>query len=142
MIIIIVFVPLFTLQELKGKHSVLLHIRYRFAMFGSLIFALFFAPTLSYLFMRKPKSRQKLDHHDHIVEHILLKFYKPVVTFFVRNRKFSLFIGSAILITGCLSFLGWVQNLRLNLTRALWFARLTMAPSISLEESKKTYNDR
>lgn len=137
MIIIIVFVPLFTLQGVEGKTFRPLAYTVSLAMFGSLIFALFFAPTLSYLFMRKPKSRQKLDHHDHIVEHILLKFYKPVVTFFVRNRKFSLFIGSAILITGVFIFPRLGSEFTPKLNEGTMVARLTMAPSISLEESKR-----
>ena len=51
-IIILVFVPLFTLQGVEGKTFRPLAYTVAMAMFGSLIFALLLAPTLSSMLMR------------------------------------------------------------------------------------------
>ena len=55
-IIILVFLPLFTLQGVEGKTFRPLAYTVAMAMLGSLIFALFLAPVLSNLLLRAPKS--------------------------------------------------------------------------------------
>lgn len=55
LIIVIVFLPLFTLQGVEGKTFRPLAQTMAFAMFGSLIFAVAFVPVLSSLLMRRPR---------------------------------------------------------------------------------------
>ena len=57
-IIIIVFLPLFTLQGVEGKTFRPLAYTVALAMFGSLIFGVLLAPVLSFLVMRRPKTKQ------------------------------------------------------------------------------------
>ena len=54
-IIIVVFLPLFTLQGVEGKTFRPLAYTVALAMFGSLIFSLVVAPMLSHLLMRRPR---------------------------------------------------------------------------------------
>ncbi len=56
-IIIVVFLPLFTLQGVEGKTFRPLAYTVAMAMFGSLIFSLFLAPVLSHLVMRRSKTK-------------------------------------------------------------------------------------
>src|SRR5690606_54958 len=56
-IIIIVFLPLFTLQGVAGKTFRPLAYTVALAMLGSLIYALFLSPVFSDLLMRRPRSR-------------------------------------------------------------------------------------
>ncbi len=54
-IIIIVFLPLFTLQGVEGKTFRPLAYTVTLAMLGSLIFALVLAPVMAWLLMRRPE---------------------------------------------------------------------------------------
>ena len=54
-IIIIVFLPLFTLQGVEGKTFRPLAYTVAMAMFGSLVYALLVSPVLAWLLMRRPK---------------------------------------------------------------------------------------
>jgi cobalt-zinc-cadmium resistance protein CzcA len=55
-IIIVVFLPLFTLQGVEGKTFKPLAYTVSLAMLGSLIFALLLAPVVSQILMRRPKN--------------------------------------------------------------------------------------
>ena len=56
-IIVVVFLPLFTLQGVEGKTFRPLAYTVALAMFGSLVFALFVAPVLSNLLMKRPAKK-------------------------------------------------------------------------------------
>jgi cobalt-zinc-cadmium resistance protein CzcA len=56
LIIVIVFLPLFTLQGVEGKTFRPMAQTMAFAMFGSMIFAVLLAPVLGSLLMRRPKQ--------------------------------------------------------------------------------------
>lgn len=60
LIIVIVFLPLFTLQGVEGKTFTPLAQTMSFAMFGSLIFAMCLAPVLASLLMRRPKHAAQI----------------------------------------------------------------------------------
>ncbi len=138
-IIIIVFLPLFTLQGVEGKTFRPLAYTVSLAMLGSLIFALFLAPVASQLVMRRPASvRAGEGPKEAWIVTWLLNLYHPVVTFFVRKRIAAIGLAAGMLIVGALilPFLGSEFTPRLNEGDLL--VRATMAPSISLEESRET----
>ena len=60
-IIIIVFLPLFTLQGVEGKTFKPLAYTIALAMFGSLLFGVFVAPVLASLFMKKHIKKKSTD---------------------------------------------------------------------------------
>ncbi|MEE4274201.1 MAG: efflux RND transporter permease subunit, partial [Thermoanaerobaculales bacterium] len=79
-IIVIVFLPLFTLQGVEGKTFRPLAYTVAMAMFGSLIYALLVSPVVSWLLMRRPKvSGTSLS--DRVVA-ALNRPYEPLVRFF------------------------------------------------------------
>jgi cobalt-zinc-cadmium resistance protein CzcA len=83
-IIIIVFLPLFTLQGVEGKMFRPLASTLALAMFGSLIFGVLLAPVLSSLLMRRPKIKEPHGGEKQIwLLRWLSRLYRPLVTFFV-----------------------------------------------------------
>ncbi len=138
-IIIVVFLPLFTLQGVEGKTFRPLAYTIALAMGGSLLFALVQAPAFSYILMRRPKKPDgKTEASEPIVVRTLLKPYLPLVRFFVRKRPVAIAVAIGLLGVGVgvFPFLG--SEFTPSLKEGTVVVRLTMAPSISLEESKRT----
>ena len=131
-IIVIVFLPLFTLQGVEGKTFRPLAYTVSFAMVGSLLFAILVAPVLSFLVMRKGSVSGSTDNR--WVSGLLAR-YRPVVTRFVGNRKLAVILAGAMLVLGgtVLPFLG--SEFVPTLNEGDLLVRMTMAPSISLEQA-------
>ncbi len=141
LIIIVVFIPLFTLQGVEGKTFRPLAITTALAMFGSLLFALIFAPILSDTLLKRSSFREGETTQKNIgirIVDMLITGYRPLVTLFVKSRITAVVVAGCMLATGILifPFLGSEFVPRLNEGDLL--VRLTMAPSISLEESRDT----
>ena len=138
-IIILVFVPLFTLQGVEGKTFRPLAYTVAMAMFGSLIFALFLAPVLTSLFMRTGKhSKGESGQQEPRMVRWLQVPYRPMVGFFVRRRWAAVVLSVVLLGAGALIFPRLGSEFSPQLREGTIVVRLTMAPSISLTESKKT----
>ncbi len=135
-IIVIVFVPLFALQGVEGKTFRPLAYTVAMAMTGSLIFALFLAPVLSYLLMRPSPKRGASDVSQGAIT-MLQRLYRPVVGFFVHRRVVAVIIAVALLLCGALVLPRLGSEFTPQLQEGSIVLRLTMAPSISLRESKK-----
>jgi len=138
-IIIIVFLPLFTLQGVEGKTFKPLAYTVSLAMFGSLIYALLLAPVASHLLMRRPKSvaAGKVTKDAWIVRWLLLP-YRPLVTLFVRHRSLAIGLAVLMLMIGVFIFPRLGSEFVPRLNEGDLMIRATMAPSIALEESKET----
>ena len=139
-IIIIVFLPLFTLGGVEGKTFRPLAYTVALAMGGSLIFALLIAPVAASLLMRRPRQREAAaagGGESRIVQFLLIP-YQPVVSFFVRFRPLAVGLAVLMLVVGVVifPFLGSEFVPRLNEGDLL--IRATMAPSISLEDARDT----
>ncbi|MBW2362858.1 MAG: efflux RND transporter permease subunit [Deltaproteobacteria bacterium] len=132
-IIIIVFLPLFTLEGVEGKTFRPLAYTVALAMGGSLVFALLVAPMLAYTVMRAPEGETR----DGGWMQLLLRGYRPVVAAFVRHRVMALGAAGVLLVLGgsVFPFLGSEFTPRLQ--EGTLVVRLTMPPSISLAESKR-----
>lgn len=138
-IIIIVFLPLFTLQGVEGKTFTPLAYTVSLAMLGSLIYALLLAPVAAHLLMRRPKSVAAGEGpKDAWIVRALLKPYQPAVTLFVRRRSLAVGLSIAMLAVGVLIFPRLGSEFVPRLNEGDLLIRATMAPSISLEESKET----
>ena len=133
LIIVIVFLPLLTLQGVEGKTFRPLAQTMACAMFGSLIFAITLAPVLASLLMRQPS-----EHKEFIVMRMLLWVYRPVVSFFVSRPFVPILLAAALLVAGgyLVTRLGSEFVPRLNEGDLL--IRATMAPSISIDEARDT----
>ena len=136
-IIVIVFLPLFTLQGVEGKTFRPLASTVSMAMAGSLVFALTAAPILIDMLMRrKKKSRSALSGQEPFIVRLLLVPYKPLVGFFVQMRWAAVTLAALMLFIGILIFPRLGSEFTPKLNEGTIVVRLTMAPSISLEESK------
>jgi cobalt-zinc-cadmium resistance protein CzcA len=135
-IIIIVFLPLFTLQGVEGKTFRPLAYTVALAMLGSLLFAIFLAPVLSSLIMRR--TRQKSDKKksaDNFLVRTLHKFYQPMIQFFVKRRFAAIILALVLIFIGIIIFPQLGSEFTPTLQEGTIVLRLTMAPSISLNES-------
>jgi len=126
-IIIIVFLPLFTLQGVEGKMFSPMAYTISFALLGALILALTMVPVISSLILSL-----KSNHKEPRLVRSLKKLYRPLIHRAVRHPilvltiAIILFLGSLILFP----FLGreFVPNLR----EGTIFVRSTLPPGTNL----------
>ncbi|MDT8421989.1 MAG: CusA/CzcA family heavy metal efflux RND transporter [Desulfuromonadales bacterium] len=138
-IIIIVFLPLFTLQGVEGKTFKPLAYTVALAMFGSLLYALLLAPVVSHLLMRRPKSvAAGQGPKEAWIVRWLLCPYRPLVSLLVRRRSLAVGLAIALLVIGALVLPRLGSEFTPRLDEGDLLVRATMAPSISLQESKQT----
>lgn len=137
-IIIAVFLPLFTLQGVEGKTFKPLAYTIALAMLGSLIYAIVIAPVIS-SFIMKPLKRIKSRgaSKENLLIRIIKKFYEPQLRFFVNNRPVSIIVALLIVFIGIIVYLRLGSEFTPKLREGTLVLRLTMAPSISLDESKR-----
>jgi len=136
-IIVIVFLPLFTLQGVEGKTFRPLAYTVALAMAGSLVFALLLAPVLSDLLMRAPKKRDDGKGGEVWIVRTLLRIYRPAVSLFVRQRGLAIGVSAGLLLLGAAVFPQLGSEFTPRLQEGTLVLRLSMAPSISLTESTR-----
>lgn len=140
LIIVVVFLPLFTLQGVEGKTFRPLAYTVALAMLGSLLYALVLAPVFSYLLMRQPRQGGdggKKPLADLVLER-LIRWYRPVVSYFVRQRKWAVGLAGGLLIIGAAVFPLLGSEFTPTLQEGTIVMRLRMAPSIAITESQAT----
>jgi len=93
LIIVIVFLPLFSLQQMEGKMFRPLALTMCFAMFGSLLVALAIIPVLCSFFMRS-----KGQDRDNAVTRFVKRGYLPVLAFSLRRPKTLVALASLLLV--------------------------------------------
>jgi cobalt-zinc-cadmium resistance protein CzcA len=131
-IIIIVFFPIFSLQDVEGKMFTPMAFTICFALFGSLLSALFVAPVLSSYLLKKGAQKEFW-----LVTQ-LKKAYRPMLEWAIRRK--SLVIGISLLAflasLSALSFVG--TEFIPTLEEGSIMIGVTMAPSISLDKATET----
>ncbi len=137
-IIIIVFLPLFALQGVEGKTFRPLAYTVALAMLGSLIFAVLFAPPLSLTLMRRPKNAAgEGPANEAAFIRFLKRLYEPLLRLFVEKRYMAVGLSCLFLLAGGLVLPRLGSEFTPTLNEGTLVLRLTMAPSISIEESKR-----
>jgi len=137
-IIITVFLPLFTLQGVEGKTFTPLAFTISLAMFGSLLFAVLIAPVISSFLMKSKNKKKKTKEQNEIwIVRTLQKIYKPIVTFFVMRRAVAIFVSVLLLAVGTIIFPQLGSEFTPTLQEGTLVLRMQMAPSISLTESTR-----
>jgi len=131
-VVIIVFLPLFSLQGTEGKTFRPLAAAAALAMTGSLIYAALIAPAMALGLMRAPRKAEKEGGSR------LAAAIEPVAAFFVRRRAAALGLAGALLLAGGLSATRLGSEFTPALEEGDVLLRVTMAPSISLTEAKET----
>ena len=132
LIIVVVFLPLFTLQGVEGKLFSPMAFTIAFAMLGSLVAALLVVPVLSTFLLRGT-----MNERDSFLMRFLRSVYGPALEWSLAHRR--LVAGAAVV-----ALLGAVSTLPLlgtefvpELDEGTMTIRVTMNPSISLEESMR-----
>ncbi len=140
LIIIVVFLPLFTLQGVEGKTFRPLAFTVSLAMFGSLIYAILIAPVLSEMLMKRAPAlaageKPKRNFSDRVVDGMLWA-YKPILGVFIRFRFLAVLLAVGILALGVFIFPKLGSEFVPRLNEGDLLIRVTMAPSIALEEAR------
>ena len=88
--------------------------------------------------MRRPKTKQSKGGEKQIwVLRLLLKLYRPVVAFFVAHRYLALLLVIVLILIGLAIFPQLGSEFTPTLQEGTITLKLTMAPSISIDESKR-----
>ncbi len=133
MIIVLVFVPLFTLQAQEGKMFKPLALTLMLAIFSSLLVCFLITPVLGYVFIKKQnKNRKKID-----LVSLIRKVYNPVLTLSLKFKKTVIFISVLIFLASLflLRFIG--TEFLPYLDEGSIALNVVKFPTASVEESKK-----
>ena len=127
------------MEGVEGKTFKPLAYTVSLAMLGSLIFALFLAPVASQIIMRRPKnSGISKEKNENLILRWLQKLYEPLIRFFIKKRTIAIALALVLLITGSLIYPQLGSEFTPTLQEGTIVMRLTLAPSISLNESIRT----
>ena len=134
--IILVFIPLFTLEGVEGKTFRPLAYTVSLAMLGSLIFAIAIAPVLSELLLAREKADAQNNQSSLFFKRITAK-YELALRYFIQRRTMALILAGVLLLFGAVLFPLLGSEFTPALQEGTLVTRITMAPSISLNESKR-----
>ncbi len=131
LIIILVFLPIFTLTGVEGIMFRPMGLAISFALVGSLIFALISAPALSFFFLKPKKGATK---EPFLIRNIK-KAYLPFFTHCQKHRKRVFLITFLVFIIGValIPFMG--REYIPYLEEGTLHLRATFDPNISLQET-------
>ncbi len=131
-IIIMVFLPIFTLEDVEGKMFSPMAFTISYALLGSILMALIVAPVMSLILLRHQ------EHKELKLMAWLITLYKPLLAAAYRFKKMLVFISLAMLAISlfALSFLG--TEFIPTLEEGSIMIGVAMAPSISLEKGTAT----
>ena len=130
-IIILVFLPLFTLQGVEGKMFAPMAFTIGFALLGSLLVAILVAPVLSLVMLQHAPSKELA------LIRVLKAAYRPMLAGALRAKKLVIGVSIAVLL-GSLALVPRLgTEFMPTLEEGSILIGVTMAPSISLEEGTK-----
>jgi cobalt-zinc-cadmium resistance protein CzcA len=131
-IIIIVFLPIFTLQGVEGKMFSPMAFTISFALLGSMLYAIISAPVLSTYLLKGG------EHREFILIKRIKELYRPLLIWAMNRRRTVVIIATfAFLISmALLPFLG--TEFIPTLEEGSIMIGVTMAPSISLQKATET----
>ncbi|HEX7082196.1 MAG TPA: CusA/CzcA family heavy metal efflux RND transporter [Gammaproteobacteria bacterium] len=129
LIIIVVFLPLFSLEGLEGKLFKPMAFNISFAMAGSLILTMTLIPVLAAIILRPKEGR------DTPLVRAVKRRYVPLLAWSLAHRKIVLAGAAALLVASLVlyPFLGKEFMPQLREGAIMW--RVTSIPSTSLEQS-------
>jgi cobalt-zinc-cadmium resistance protein CzcA len=98
LIILIVFLPLFTLESMEGKMFKPLALTMCFALIGSLVVSLTLIPVLASVFVKRAPENER----GNLLVRAIQRLYLPVLALAMRGRWISVAVAAALLV-GALS---------------------------------------
>ena len=133
LIIIIVFLPLFSLTGLEGKLFAPLAITISYALIGSLLLSLTVIPVLASLLMRLHVTQG--EHRDELVMRVLKRGYRPVIAWALRRRAIAFGMALIALIASMFLFTKLGNEFMPTMDEGSTVIIIEKAPNISLEAS-------
>ena len=131
-IIVTVFSPLFGLQGVEGKTFSPLAHTVALAMLGALTFAVLLSPALIAVLLQP-----RVSSHGAFIA-LITRTYFRILDFFFEHRWAAAASAAVILAAGAVMLPRLGSEFTPRLQEGTLIIRLTMAPSISLEESQRT----
>ena len=129
LIIIVVFLPLFSLTGLEGKLFKPMALTIIFAMVGSLVLTMTLVPVMSALIL-KPKEEK-----DTFIVKRAKKLYLPLLDWALENKK-KVFSGALVLLVASIALIPFLgKEFMPTLQEGGIMFRVTSIPSTSLDES-------
>jgi cobalt-zinc-cadmium resistance protein CzcA len=132
-IIVIVFLPLLTLQGLEGKLFIPVALTIIFALSGSLLLSLTVIPVLT-AYLLKPSA----SHHEPWLPRQAMRLYGPVLDWSLANAKKVIAAALALLAATVAAFLLLGKTFMPTMDEGDILLQLAKLPSISLERSAQT----
>ncbi|WP_297886975.1 CusA/CzcA family heavy metal efflux RND transporter [Sulfurihydrogenibium sp.] len=131
LIIIAVFLPVFSFESVEGKYYKPLALTIIFALLSSLIVAFIFMPVLSYYFLEKPKTEETkimefVNNFYHKLLNRVLRYGKPILVVVVTAFVFSIWIFTKI-----------GTEFAPTLNEGSVLVKSFLNPNVSLEEAKR-----
>ena len=129
LIIIVVFLPLFSLEDIEGKMFRPMALSISFAMVGSLVLTLTAVPVLASLFLR-PKGE-----HDTWLLRLARRCYTPLLDASLRHKR-RVLVAAVLTLAATLATVPWLgREFIPTLQEGSLLVRVTTIASTSLEES-------
>ncbi|MBN2269984.1 MAG: efflux RND transporter permease subunit [Sedimentisphaerales bacterium] len=94
LIIVIVFMPLFTLEAMEGKMFKPLALTMCFALLGELVVAMTIVPVLASLIIRRSAGRRS----ENLLIRIIHRIYAPVLSLAIRGRWGTVVVAAVIMV--------------------------------------------
>jgi cobalt-zinc-cadmium resistance protein CzcA len=94
LIIVVVFLPLFTLQAMEGKMFKPLALTICFALVGSLVVSLTIVPVLGSLVIKRSAGRSR----ENLLLRIIHAVYTPVLSLAIRGRWITVAVAGALMV--------------------------------------------
>jgi len=94
LIIMIVFVPLFTLESMEGKMFKPLALTICFALLGSLVVAMTVVPTLACLVVKRGTASAR----ENVIVRVIQAIYTPVLSVAMRGRWITVAVAAAVMV--------------------------------------------
>lgn len=136
-IIMVAFLPLFTMQGVPGKIFAPMSVTYGFALTGALIFALVFAPVLGSYAVPKQVKKEKTDTW---LSRFFRKHYERLLARALRFAKLTWLFAFAVLAAAVLLFHFVGGEFMPALEEGNLWIRATMQQDISFQQSEKLTN--
>ncbi len=131
LIIVLVFVPLFSLQAQEGKMFKPLALTIMFAMLGSLVISLTITPVLSFYFL-KASAIQK----DNIGMRLVKKLYIPLLNTVLKHKKATVVVAVCVFLVSIIGFKFVGTEFMPYLDEGSIAINVVKFPTSSLEESR------
>ena len=132
-IIVIVFLPLLTLQGLEGKLFIPVALTIVFALSGSLLLSLTAIPVLT-SYLLKPTA----NHQEPWLPRHATRLYEPLLVWSLANAKKVIMTAVAALVATVVAFLFLGKTFMPTMDEGDILMQLAKLPSISLEQSAQT----